>query len=245
MNSTIKTLAKRIFGLELYQCLRRWWNYRRKYRTGNFSEFGINKILEEKLPHRDGFYVELGANDGAKESNSYYFELNKGWKGVLIEPTPNLYLSCVKRRGTNNVVFCNACVPFDYNEEFVRIKYCDSMTISDNLDLDIGDHDKFLEDGDQYLNEGESTFIFGAKSATLNSLLKEAEAPALIDFLSLDVEGAELDVLRGVDFTKYNFRYMIIECRDIDKMSTYLAEFNYSLEKKITHHDYLFKYKTD
>jgi len=202
-------------------------------------------MLEDKLPHRDGFYVELGANDGVGSSNSYYFEVNKGWKGVLIEPTPNLYLSCVKKRGANNVVFCNACVPFDYKEEFVRMKYCDSMTISDNLDLDIGDHDKFVESGKQFLNEGESTFIFGAKSATLNSLLKEAEAPALIDFLSLDVEGAELDVLRGVDFTKYNFRYMVIECRDIDKMNAYLTEFNYSLEKKITIHDYLFKYKTD
>ena len=245
MNSTIKNLAKRIFGLELYVNLRRWRDYRRVYRTGNFARHGIDKILEEKLPHRDGFYVELGANDGAKESNSYYFELNKGWKGVLIEPTPNLYLSCVKRRRANNVVFCNACVPFDYNEEFVRMKYCDSMTISDNLDLDIGDHDKFVETGDQFLDGGESTFVFGAKSATLNSLLKKAEAPALIDFLSLDVEGAEFDVLRGVDFTKYNFRYMVIECRDIDRMNAYLAEFNYSLEKKITHYDYLFKYKTD
>jgi len=202
-------------------------------------------MLEDKLPHRDGFYVELGANDGVASSNSYYFEVNKGWKGVLIEPTPNLYLSCVKKRGANNVVFCNACVPFDYKEEFVRMKYCDSMTISDNLDLDIGDHDKFVESGKQFLNEGESTFIFGAKSATLNSLLKEAEAPALIDFLSLDVEGAELDVLKGVDFSKYNFRYMVIECRDIDKMNAYLTEFNYSLEKKITIRDYLFKYKTD
>ena len=245
MNSTIKNLAKRIFGLELYVNLRRWRDYRRVYRTGNFARHGIDKILEEKLPHRDGFYVELGANDGAKESNSYYFELNKGWKGVLIEPAPNLYLSCVKRRGANNVVFCNACVPFGYDEEFVRMKYSDSMTISDNLDLDIGDHDKFVETGDQFLEGRESTFVFGAKSATLNSLLKEAGAPALIDFLSLDVEGAEFDVLRGVDFTKYNFRYMVIECRDIDKMSTYLAEFNYSLEKKITYHDYLFKYKTD
>ena len=84
MNSTIKNLAKRIFGLELYERLRRWRDYRRHYRTGNFSRYGIDKILEEMLPHRDGFYVELGANDGAGASNSYYFELNKGWKGVLI-----------------------------------------------------------------------------------------------------------------------------------------------------------------
>ena len=238
----MKKIIKRIFGLKLYGYLRRW---RYNIPLSRKEEFGIDMMLEDKLPHRDGFYVELGANDGVSFSNSYYFEVNKGWKGVLIEPVPNLYMTCVKRRGANNVVFCNACVPFGYDEEFVRMKYCDSMTISDNLDLDIGDHDKFVETGYQYLNEGESTFIFGAKSATLNSLLEEAEAPALIDFLSLDVEGAELDVLRGVDFTKYNFRYMVIECRDIDKMSTYLAEFNYSLEKKITYHDYLFKYKTD
>jgi len=239
---TIKKLIKRIFGLKLYGYLRRW---RYNIPLSRKEAFEIDLMLEDKLPHRDGFYVELGANDGVASSNSYYFEVNKGWKGVLIEPTPNLYLSCVKKRGANNVVFCNACVPFDYKEEFVRMKYCDSMTISDNLDLDIGDHDKFVESGKQFLNEGESTFIFGAKSATLNSLLKEAEAPALIDFLSLDVEGAELDVLRGVDFTKYNFRYMVIECRDIDKMNAYLTEFNYSLEKKIRIRDYLFKYKTD
>ena len=202
-------------------------------------------MLEDKLPHRDGFYVELGANDGVGFSNSYYFEVNKGWKGVLIEPAPNLYVTCKKKRGANNVVFCNACVPFDYKEEFVRMKYCDSMTISDNLDLDIGDHDKFVESGEQFLNEGESPFIFGAKSATLNSLLKEAKAPALIDFLTLDVEGASLEVLKGVDFSKYNFRYMVIECRDIDKMNAYLVQFNYSLGKKITVRDYLFKYKTD
>jgi FkbM family methyltransferase len=239
---TIKKLIKRIFGLKLYGYLRRW---RYNIPLSRKEAFGIDMMLEDKLPHRDGFYVELGANDGVRFSNSYYFEVNKGWKGVLIEPAPNLYVTCKKKRGANNVVFCNACVPFDYKEEFVRMKYCDSMTISDNLDLDIGDHDKFVESGEQFLNEGESPFIFGAKSATLNSLLKEAKAPALIDFLTLDVEGASLEVLKGVDFSKYNFRYMVIECRDIDKMNAYLVQFNYSLGKKITVRDYLFKYKTD
>ncbi len=238
----IKKLIKKIFGMKFYGYIRRW-----RYNNSHFrkEEFGIDMMLEDILPHRDGFYVELGAHDGGNKSNSYYFEINKGWKGVLIEPTPNLYLTCKKKRGANNVVFCNACVSFDYKEEFVRMKYCDSMTISDNLDLDIGDHDKFVESGEQFLKEGESPFIFGAKSATLNSLLKEAKAPYLIDFLSLDVEGAELDVLKGLDFNKYNFRYMVIECRDIDKMIAYLAEFNYSLVKKITIRDYLFKYKTN
>jgi hypothetical protein len=75
--------------------------------------------------------------------------------------------------------------------------------------------------------------------------LVKANAPSLIDFLSLDVEGAELDVLKGIDFTKYNFKYMVIECRDINKMDTFLTKLDYTLEKKITHHDYLFKYKIE
>ena len=119
------------------------------------------------------------------------------------------------------------------------------MPISDNLHLDIGDPSTHIEIGAQFLNEGQTTFSFGAKSATLNSLLVKAKAPTLIDFLSLDVEGAELDVLKGIDFTKYNFKYMVIECRDINKMNTYLTKLNYTLEKKITHHDYLFKYKIE
>ena len=66
MNLIIKNFVKKIVGLELYQHLRLWRDYRRHYKTGFFGRHDIDKILEEKLPHSDGFYVELGANDGAK-----------------------------------------------------------------------------------------------------------------------------------------------------------------------------------
>jgi hypothetical protein len=78
---------------------------------------------------------------------------------VLIEPAPNLYLSCKKRRGKNNVIFCNACVSFDYKDEFVQMKYSDAMTISDNLKLDIGNHDKFIAEAEKYLLECELNFF--------------------------------------------------------------------------------------
>ena len=228
------------FGQELIELIQRWRTYRRKYKSGRFSRFGIDKILEDLLPHRNGFYVELGAYDGALASNSYFFELKKNWKGILIEPSLNLYLSCLKRREKNNSIFCNACVPFDYEDEFVRMKYSDSATISDNLDLDIGNHNEFVAQGDKKKIKGESSFVFGAKSATLNSILLAAAAPSLIDFLSLDVEGAELDVLKGIDFDKFKFKYMIIECRAIGRLEDFLSNHEYRLVKKVTHHDYLF-----
>jgi FkbM family methyltransferase len=230
-------------GKELSTLIDRLRIYRRHYNSGRFGRGGIDKKLEILLPHRNGFYVELGANDGALASNSYFFELKKGWKGVLIEPAPNLYLSCLKRRGENNHVFCNACVPFEYSEEFVRMRYSDSMTISDNLELDIGEHEAFIKSGDPFLPKDEKTFLFGAKSATLTNLLIDASAPSLIDFLSLDVEGAELDVLKGVDFNKFNFKYMVIECRDIARLDAFLSQYNYELVEKMTHHDYLFHFR--
>ena len=85
-------IALKIFGKEFTGNLYRWKIYMRNYRSGRFARFNLDQKLETLLPHRNGFYVELGANDGALASNSYYFELKKGWTGVLIEPSPNLYL---------------------------------------------------------------------------------------------------------------------------------------------------------
>jgi len=236
-------IALKIFGKEFTGNLYRWKIYMRNYRSGRFARFNLDQKLETLLPHRNGFYVELGANDGALASNSYYFELKKGWTGVLIEPSPNLYLSCIKRRGIKNKVFCNACVPFGYRDKYVSMLYSDSMTISDSLNLDIGSKQEFIESGNRYLLPGEQTFEFGAKAATLNSLLIESKAPTLIDFLALDVEGAELPVLQGVDFERFKFKYILVECRDIDKLSKFLLPFGYEVKEKASHHDYLFELK--
>lgn len=239
-NLILKFFLK-FFGKELTGNLSRWQMYMRKYRTGYFARFEMDKKLETLLPHRNGFYVELGANDGALASNSYYFELKKGWTGVLIEPAPNLYISCIKRRGKKNSVVCNACVPFEYHDQYVNMIYSDSMTISDNLNLDIKDKQEFIESGNFHLLPGEKTFEFGAKAATLNSILIESNAPENIDFLALDVEGAELPVLQGLDFNKFRFKYMLIECRDIDNLSNFLLPFGYVFKEKFSYHDYLFE----
>ena len=240
MKSYLKKLIVNIFGIEFIGAFNRWRSYRKNYKNNRFSRANIDKKLESLLPHSNGFYVELGANDGALGSNSYFFELEKKWKGILVEPSPNLYLSCKKRRGKNNHIFCNACVPFDYTDEFVRMKYSDSMTISDSLSLDIDNPDEFVASGADHLLPGESTFIFGAKSATLNQLLLEALAPSLIDFLSLDVEGAELDVLKGLDFNKFRFKYMVIECRNISNLESFFSNKPYKLVSKLSDQDYLF-----
>jgi FkbM family methyltransferase len=200
----------------------------------------LDQQIEHYLDFDSGYFVELGANDGKLASNTYYYEKSRNWRGVLIEPAPNLFLQCRENRSAEDFVVCAACVSFGYKEEFVRLMYCDSMSVSLNVETDIGDPTAHAELGRQFLRPGETVFAFGAVARTLNSILLEANAPKLIDFLSLDVEGSEIEVLKGVDHEIFRFRYLLIECRDITRLSDYLKGAHYRLVEKFNEHDYLF-----
>ena len=67
----------------------------------------IDKKIEKYLDYRNGFYVELGAADGIGFSDTLYFELKKGWSGILIEPSPNNFLQCLVNRSAQNYFFAN------------------------------------------------------------------------------------------------------------------------------------------
>ncbi|MDC0512707.1 FkbM family methyltransferase [Gammaproteobacteria bacterium] len=201
----------------------------------------LDKQLEAYCNHQDGYYVELGANDGITQSNSFYFEKKKNWKGVLIEPSPNNYLKCRQNRDPSNKFFCNACVSFDFKEEYVEMIYANLMTVSHNLEKDIDSESSFLKRSLKYLDKYEDHFTFGAKAKTLTDLLIEADSPNIIDFLSLDVEGSEMEVLKGLDFKKFHFHFLLIESRSIDILKNFLLRHGYVLEKKFSQHDFLFK----
>lgn len=200
----------------------------------------LDRQIEKYVDFDFGYFVELGANDGKLASNTLYYEKSRNWRGILIEPAPNLFLQCRESRSAENHIVCAACVSFDYKDEFVKIIYSDSMSVSLNVETDIGDPAAHAELGRQFLRPGETVFAFGAIARTLNSILLEAKAPGLIDFLSLDVEGSEIEVLKGVDHEAFRFRYMLIECRDIARLSDYLGPLRYRLVEKFNEHDYLF-----
>ena len=90
----------------------------------------LDKKILKYLDFQNGFFIELGANDGISESNTYFFERFRNWKGVLIEPILHNYLSCKKNRSEKNKFFCNACVSFKYKKKYVELLYVDLMTIS-------------------------------------------------------------------------------------------------------------------
>lgn len=205
-----------------------------------FSLNQIDRKLERYLDHYGGYFVELGANDGVTQSNSLHFEKYKGWRGLLVEPAPHNFLKCRKNRAVRSSVFCAACVSFDYPHEFVRIAYSNLMSAPLSLESDIHDPRAHAAAGKRFLDKDETQFEFGAVARTLNSLLIEAAAPRLIDFLSLDVEGAELEVLKGIDHSAFHFRYILVECRNFARLSLCMEQWGYRFVEQFSSHDYLF-----
>ncbi len=201
---------------------------------------GLDRKLAAYLDYDGGYFVELGANDGVDQSNTLYFERERGWRGVLIEPILHNFLKCQSNRATNNAFFCAACVSDEYVEPYVRLTYSNLMTTPHGVDSDVADPAAHARSGAGYLQPGEKPVEVMAVARTLSSLLDEAGAPAEMGLLSLDVEGGELEVLKGLDHRSHRFRYMLVECRDPQRLANYLADAGYVLIDKISQHDYLY-----
>jgi FkbM family methyltransferase len=213
-----------------------------RYIKGSFfAKDNLDKKLLNYLDYKNGYFVELGANNGFNQSNTLYFELKKNWHGILIEPAPNLYLECCFfRRNIKNKIFCNACVGFDYNKEFVEISYANLMSTSSSIDLDIPDLNEYASKQRFSIQKYEKNLSFGSKAITLDALLKKSDAPKIIDLLSLDVEGAELEVLSGLKFNEYSFKYILVETRVPNKINDFFVEKGYEFIEYFSQTDMLF-----
>jgi FkbM family methyltransferase len=211
--------------------------------------FGLNSLdqkIQKYFDYQSGFYLEIGANNGIEQSNTFFLEKEKNWNGVLIEPILHKYLECKKNRSNKNKFFCFACVSNDFKENFVELLYSNLMTIPLNLESDIKKPLEHASQSNAIRKKHNNTEIevvkFIAKPRTMTSILNESKAPPLIDFFSLDVEGAEIEVLKGIDFSLYNFKYILVETRSIENITNYLESKKYNLIEKLSHHDYLFKF---
>jgi FkbM family methyltransferase len=204
--------------------------------------FALNQLdakIEKYLNIDEGYFVELGANDGVNQSNTLYFEKFRGWKGVLIEPYPRNYNDLIRNRSDENYFANAACVGPSYTDATVHLAYSNLMTSTLGIQSDIQNPLSHANKGAEFW--GGNTFLFEAPASTLNSILIKANSPALIDLLSLDTEGVELEVLKGVDHSKYRFRYICVESRKFEAIHQYLLSHNYSFVKSLSTHDYLFE----
>lgn len=234
-------LLKRFFIYFLENTCSRWLFFRRVTKIGYFGLDKIDQHLEEYFPNKNGYFIELGANDGVSQSNTLFLEKYKNYKGVLIEPHPGNFEKCRNNRSEKNHFFMGACVSFDYGQSTMDLIFSNLMTVSLNGETTIDDPGKHAREGEKFLR-GDTVYQFSAESKTLTDVLKQANAPAQIDLFSLDVEGAEIEVLKGIDFFKYRFKIICVETNNFDIINVFLTARGYRFVKRISNHDYVFSH---
>jgi hypothetical protein len=116
------------------------------------------------------------------------------------------------------------------------------MSISHDGESDIADPREHARRGMEHMYADEATYELTVPALPMTVLLDRANTPKNISLLSLDVEGSEIEVLKGIDFNKYTFQIMLIESRNVIKIKTFLENKNYVLISKVSHHDYLLRH---
>jgi FkbM family methyltransferase len=186
-----------------------------------------------------GFFFEAGANDGVQQSNSLYFEQSRGWRGILVEPIPQRFFECVMNR-PNAIVEWGALVPPDWNKPYVDLTYCNLMTVTKGSWPSADAEIKHVDRGRQFI-PNEKPFDFRARAWTMTSLL-DKHGITHIDFMSIDLEGFELQALKGLDYSRHKPTWLLVENREPEKLIAFLAPW-YLFIERLSEQDYFFRRK--
>lgn len=166
----------------------------------SYSQIGQDlKVLDFYKNKRDGFFVEIGASNGIELSNTYLLEKTYDWKGVCVEPVPEKFELLCKNR-PNSLCYDDAV----YNESNKQVIF----DIANNYDLLSGISSN-IDCHISCVNSNKTQII--KNTISLNDLLEKANSPLFIEYLSLDTEGSELEILKSVDFQKYIFGLIDVE----------------------------------
>jgi FkbM family methyltransferase len=159
---------------------------------------------------RNGYFVDFGATDGVVGSNSYLMESELGWNGIVAEPARCWH---ERLRANRSCVVETACVWKESGSLLTFNEVPDHPALSTiEAFNDVDDFGPVRRTGTSYQ----------VRTVSLLDLLESHNAPRTIDYLSIDTEGSELDILRAFDFSQY--RILTITC-----------EHNYSPAREAIH----------
>jgi FkbM family methyltransferase len=163
------------------------------------SEIGQDLfVLSELSFKKNGFFVEFGATNGINSSNTFLLESKFSWTGILAEPAKKWHDELKKNR---TAFIEKDCVWRSSNEvlTFNEAKFGALSTIDDYTNFD------------KHSNSRKSDTKYKVNTISLVDLLKKYNAPKIIDYLSIDTEGSEYEILSTFDFDKYKFKVITCE----------------------------------
>lgn len=155
-------------------------------------------VLSELNFKRNGYFVEFGATDGVGLSNTYLLESEYNWSGILAEPALRWHEALSRNRVARIDTRC------------VWKKTGESLVFNETLYPELSTIDSHSS-GDFHAGSREDGKKYRVQTVSLIDLLREHNAPAEIDYLSIDTEGSEFDILEVFDFKEYRFKVVTCE----------------------------------
>lgn len=150
----------------------------------------------------NGFFVDLAATSGIIENNTYLLEKKFGWYGIVIEPNLNYYKKLILNRSC-------ICVNYPVSSKAEEVEFVFNRGIG-GIISEFTDNSPIKRHNliTKLRRKGAVHFL---KTKTLSEILKFYDAPNVIDYLSLDIEGSEYDALKDFPFNEYRFNLLTVE----------------------------------
>ena len=164
-----------------------------------YSQFEQDKYLEHNIfkGYKNGFYVDVGAHDGVTINNTLYFEKNHNWSGINIEPIKSVFDKLVINRPNDINLNCAVCNNDGVTDFLCNTGYTEMISgIKSNFDPR---HLQRLHN--ENIQMGSTTEIIKVNTKKLETIFDENNI-SHINYLSIDVEGAEFEVIKSINFDK-------------------------------------------
>ena len=198
--------------------------------TKNLSNRSVSQlgqdlwVLQQTNYMENGFFVEFGATDGILLSNSYLLETEFSWSGICAEPNP-IFLKKLKQN--RKCIISNECIS-GYSGEEVEFVFADAFGGMIKHASDDMHEDK----RHAYQNLGQTAIL---TTISLHDFLLKHNAPKKIDYLSIDTEGSEYEIISEFPFDEWDVRCLTVEHNFTDnraKLRRLLEGFGYKCKEQ-------------
>lgn len=185
------------------------------------SQYGEDIVIKKFFnSKRDGYVVEVGAADGIENSHTHFLCFQYNWSGILIEPHPQYFYNLEEAYGYNeNLVLINKGIL----NKFGSYKFYLNGQIS-----------RFLTDP-EVIKKFNHHGVKDIECVTLESIFEDYNVPIGFDFLTVDAEGSDMDVLESANLLKWKPKLVCVEhSMPIDILNEFMKQRNYKHYKKTT-----------
>ena len=193
---------------------------------------GLDRKVLEYIDFEGGIFLEAGANDGIRQSNTFYLEKKMGWKGILVEPIPELARECKRNRKASEI-YQVALTTEENSGRFITLMDVDLMSTvaqSENLEARLASAEEL---------QGITRKEYEVATKSLSQIIDQSSYHT-IDFMSIDVEGYELEVLAGLNLDRHCPQLLLVETSKIEEVEE-LLHAHMTKISQLSHHDYLFQ----